>query len=1208
MATRETAATNVGGFKAKRISTPPLAKGELFASRYRILALLGRGGFGEVYRVQEVVSKRIFALKLHRGVSNSTVRAEAIRDEFSVLTRLRHRYLARVYDFGFSGDDIAFFTQELIEGDCLHPNLCKWSGREGVRIIEQLCVALDYLHMRDILHRDIKPANAMFVRKEARVALLDFGIALTRSSLESANTAGTPAYMAPEAFVGGTLDVRADLYSLGATLYELLSGKRPHDGFVGQTLWTAKLYYPAEPLPRSLPLSLRELIASMLSPSADKRPSSAIEVFDAYAAACRTKTSLRSAHRHVEALNALALPQVLVEQVESLEAHILGTTKGALCLHGESDVCDALLRELRRSAQFARLPWLHFRGGHSDESRSLLVELVRELWLTHASFLKEDERRTLARSVPDLRRAGERLAFEVDQERTRHEQLEIALRWLETCAPTSVLCIEDCESLNPQDCLLLQRIGARVQAQTTLIKLVLLIGTKVDTDTLPIAAATLRVVRCGHESGREAVAAIVGQASDEVLDAFSTHSTPLDAVALALEEGVLVRDGVRFQLVNHRPISDAAGERVKRLPQDARQLLLCAALLGRSLAKRDLSELHAGSRTHAELLLNTLTAGHFVVVEDDGDQHQYRAEPRYRDALYTTVDEDMRSLALRACAAMLLRKRNLHWPEFARAAEYLKLAHDPDDAERWLRAAEIDAESAGRPDLAATFAVRVSELGNSGKSDALLRANDYAARAGDTALEEHSLLLLTQTLGEQKSSLWTRRARFSIRRGAAAQAESEAKEALTLAQNQEERAAAKRALARVKVAHGNAHDALLLYRESAQEGREVQGRIESLLGRALAALRFGDGRDTLTAAEEAAALARAENDPSALSEALRHLGNAQRELGQARVARATYARAVRAAREAGNLEAEAKALNNLGSTAHMLGEIEQALDAWNRSIAIKERIGATSSAMLTHASLGGVLTVLGRYDDARRSLERVVSASAAVGDIARPLALSNLGDLMVTRGALEEAQRLYEEANRLYRDHGWSQLLTHGLVGQIRCLLFLRGNDARAQVDVALTELGQLHESLHTEEATRRFQLSAAVVARARGDHQSALDLSTLVLRAAAKRSANSFADVFATSIEAAWIVALSRAALGDAKIASQLGQRTRTRLLSLANQLPAEMRTMFLDGHPLHRAIMAQNFATDHRGLWSMDDFRPSVRVPRKRSHNPPPRSTTDM
>jgi serine/threonine-protein kinase len=200
----------------------------MFAGRYRIVGLLGKGGMGEVYRADDLTLDQPVALKfLPEKVAADPERLERFHAEVRVARQVSHPNVCRIYDIGDEAG-LHFISMEYIDGEDL-ASLLRRIGRlpsdKALETARQMCAGLAAAHEKGVLHRDFKPANVM-IDGQGKVRIADFGLA--RGVAEAGNAVtieGTPAYMAPEQFAGKGESVKSDLYSLGLVLYELFTGK-----------------------------------------------------------------------------------------------------------------------------------------------------------------------------------------------------------------------------------------------------------------------------------------------------------------------------------------------------------------------------------------------------------------------------------------------------------------------------------------------------------------------------------------------------------------------------------------------------------------------------------------------------------------------------------------------------------------------------------------------------------------------------------------------------------------------------------------------------------------------------------------------------------------------------------------------------------------------------------------------------------------------
>jgi predicted Ser/Thr protein kinase len=203
--------------------------GRLVASRYRIIALLGKGGMGEVYRADDLTLGQAVAMKfLPDEAGRDEGLLERFRNEVRMARRVSHPNVCRVYDVG-EVEGQTFFTMEYIDGEDL-ASLLRRIGRlppdKALDIARHLCAGLAAAHTKGVLHRDLKPANIMLDGR-GQVVITDFGLAGVADDIRGPEVrSGTPAYMSPEQLSGKEVTPRSDIYALGLVLYEVFTGKR----------------------------------------------------------------------------------------------------------------------------------------------------------------------------------------------------------------------------------------------------------------------------------------------------------------------------------------------------------------------------------------------------------------------------------------------------------------------------------------------------------------------------------------------------------------------------------------------------------------------------------------------------------------------------------------------------------------------------------------------------------------------------------------------------------------------------------------------------------------------------------------------------------------------------------------------------------------------------------------------------------------------
>ncbi|MCS6886153.1 MAG: protein kinase [Acidobacteriota bacterium] len=275
-------------FKHKTPPSNPAVGSDIINDRYRIVETLGFGGMGIVYSAEDLKTEKLVALKV--------LRAEYVADEVAVrrfareaaaAIKVRHPNIVETYEYGLLATGQAYLSMELLKGHSLDRELAEKSHinfRQAISISREVCLAIDELHRHSIVHRDLKPSN-IFLCEEGKVKILDFGIALLNQDplltrlTDSQSMMGTPLYLSPEQAMGYDIDGRADIYSLGVVLYEMLTGIPPFEGtayeIINQHIQKTPVHLKYL---CNLDEQLSEFVMRMLEKSPENRPQSALEV------------------------------------------------------------------------------------------------------------------------------------------------------------------------------------------------------------------------------------------------------------------------------------------------------------------------------------------------------------------------------------------------------------------------------------------------------------------------------------------------------------------------------------------------------------------------------------------------------------------------------------------------------------------------------------------------------------------------------------------------------------------------------------------------------------------------------------------------------------------------------------------------------------------------------------------------------------------
>jgi serine/threonine-protein kinase len=298
--------------------------------RYEVLAELGRGSMGAVFRARDPQIGRIVAVKIILTANLSPDDLELYKQRFvreaQAAGQMAHPGIVTIHDIAADATGQPYLVMEFIEGTPLDKLLQPGGERlplaQCLEIGIQVAEALDYAHRRGVVHRDVKPANILLTA-EGRAKIADFGIAKLAGvqMTQAGHMVGTPAFMSPEQFSGGTVDARTDLFSLGAMLYWMFTGERP---FAGDTLTTVsfKVVYtapiPAKQLNPSLPPEVDNILSRCLAKNPDDRYPS-----------CRELAADLKALKEGRMVRTQPVPVPAIDQTVTTVAPLSSTMSGA---------------------------------------------------------------------------------------------------------------------------------------------------------------------------------------------------------------------------------------------------------------------------------------------------------------------------------------------------------------------------------------------------------------------------------------------------------------------------------------------------------------------------------------------------------------------------------------------------------------------------------------------------------------------------------------------------------------------------------------------------------------------------------------------------------------------------------------------------------------------------------------------------------------
>ena len=275
-----------------KLAGAEFAHDEIVGGRYKVLSILGKGGMGLVYRVEQIFLGKELALKTIHKSFLSEITVKRFEHEARAAFAVNHPNIIAVNAYGLLDDQTPFLAMEIVDGETL-AELLQDSGplpmAAALPIIIQVCFGLAHAHNNGVVHRDIKPSNIMILKgmelgTEGSVKILDFGIAKfshrdggeIQALTKTGEIFGSPLYMSPEQCMGSQVDFRSDIYSLGCVIFETLTGRAP---FTGNNALATLMMHQSEPAPtlsegaggKEFPEELESIVAKMLEKDPEDR-------------------------------------------------------------------------------------------------------------------------------------------------------------------------------------------------------------------------------------------------------------------------------------------------------------------------------------------------------------------------------------------------------------------------------------------------------------------------------------------------------------------------------------------------------------------------------------------------------------------------------------------------------------------------------------------------------------------------------------------------------------------------------------------------------------------------------------------------------------------------------------------------------------------------------------------------------------------------
>lgn len=506
---------------------PELPSNLRISSRYQITSVLGSGGMGDIYAVKDLRDERSKALKRLRrqqGTEQQAKKVEQFQREFHTLVQLRHPRIVAVYDYGVEGGD-PYYTMELLDGGDLM-TLAPIPWQRACAIARDLCSALSLLHSRQLVYRDLSPRNVLCTGDD-QAKLVDFG-AVTPVG-PSRQVIGTPSFCAPEVLEFRHLDARADLYSLGATLYYALTGQSPFPARSFAELRHAWLTpaLPAKHFVDDIPSSLDRLLTDLLHLDPNSRPGSAAEIMERLngIAELPLNEQLPVAQAYLTTTAIVGRVRPLQEVLDRVRAGMRG--KGSTLLItatqglGRSRFIDeAILQAKFEGMLVLRADAVDAQSGDYGLVRALCSRLL-ELTPEDARDVLESRLPVLGHAVPELlRNSPTTVLASFENPAQLRPRVQTALReWFEAVARERplLLAIDDLQDIDGPSAAFVAVVGRQTENKSIVVVATTDSGSVSNAEPVKLlaqAARTLKLNPLTSQQTRELLESVFGSAID----------------------------------------------------------------------------------------------------------------------------------------------------------------------------------------------------------------------------------------------------------------------------------------------------------------------------------------------------------------------------------------------------------------------------------------------------------------------------------------------------------------------------------------------------------------------------------------------------------------------------------------------------------------------------------------------------------------------
>jgi serine/threonine protein kinase/tetratricopeptide (TPR) repeat protein len=1030
--------------------------------RFKILAELGEGGTGKVFRVEDTLTGQHVALKAFSPSVAKTMNVEEVRNEFSILVNLSHPNLVRVHDFGtiLQADDRnlvgrPFYTMEYLEGkDSLIYFKDKPLDVGKVELLEKVLLqtlgVLEYIHRAGIIHFDIKPQNLIIAeldeQSEISVKLTDFGFSASKVEAVDFPVRGTLEYAAPEMLQGLPIDSRLDLYSLGATMHHLLHKHCPFEDRDPVELVKKVLTKPY-PLSGRLPEEsslLTKVIENLCQKGPERRYATAFDAlleFNAPKYASLIKNCQTFIHR----------PRFTgrKKEIEFIDEALENLARGRqndeviAVLGGEGMGKSELLKEITRAARSRGIMVLETRASTSQDPFESIWSALHYLQLELES--RGSAEKLPAASVTPSRSAGPTSDWNAELDRMANSYAQFILR--ASKAFPFILVSDDFDKIDPFS----QAVIVQLSKNLARGRLMVLVSTPGDLSTeLPFEdKASHRLFL--DELAQEDIAVLVRNSLGEQFAA-----TKIPEKLFKLYGGIppLIEQAVRI-IVDVLPISafsDAKGlaelsdslERVlpssleeffaRRFSQLTKEELLLLQVLAcfehpPSVALlKNLVPMQA-QRLGAYLSL-LQQEGHASLI-DNGSRCSLR-HSKLKHYLYESVGETRTKLHLFIASAMKEMLDGARWADLEELARQFYLGGDVNSASFYYERAGEEAArhqllSQAVDDLEKAVELGVKRSGDDGYvalQEKLARVY-FVSGAHLKSAQVYERILERLRQGDRgRIPIHLGGGRALTRLGEHSRALSHLEQALDLGPDASTRFEILQEIISLKIAGGHYDEAVGLCQTqkayaSEQPDKNLLASVETNLGRA--EFHRGKYEEARSAFDAALKINREVGNQQKIIDSLINLGNISSVMGDYRSALEQWGQGLALARETGTLHHEAQIQNNMGIAHYKLKEYQEARSCYDRARGVFEELRSKSGLALTHANLGEVAFAEGEYEQALEWWTKGLDLNEAMKDNGGVVeSLLQLGLVRCTFGDVDEMRCLLDRAKHLINEYSLS--------------------------------------------------------------------------------------------------------------------------------------------------------------------------------------------